>query len=770
MQKKQAKVFAGLLSMSLAVSLMTPLQGVSGQAARRKIALSKKSVTMTVGQKKTIRIKNAKGKRIKWSIKKKSIASYKKSGKYAVKLTAKKKGTTTLTCKVKNGKWKSYRCKVKVKKATLVRTPVATNDVVKTTEKPSSTAVVTTPSVSTQAPTDGQEKPQEPEKKPTATPTVKPTATPTVKPTATPTVKPTATPTVKPTATPTVKPTATPTVKPTATPTVKPTATPTATPAGEFAEKTYLSTGFEDGTDGFTGRGAAKVAVVSGGRSGNCLSVTGRTSTWNGAELNVTDSIVKGATYSISVWVKQTTSSDQTIKLSANLTVSGQDSYPAIKEETTLKSGVWTKIEGTYEVPESFSKLTFYVEGPSGNFDFLVDDLTITQTTAGKEPFNPEGLTSIKDTYSGIFERMGNVVSYNTSWNNGYQMQSDDTMKFVKHHFNSYTLENELKPAQILSDWSGTISVSEAKKLGYVIPDGYTESTVGKLNFDSVDKILEIANQYGLQMRGHVMQWHQQTSTRFFKEGYSSSGANVSKEVMDKRLEFYIRSVMKHVMDKEKSLTGKAGSLVYCWDITNEYTHRTNDPAATSWMDVYGDMGLKPTYVKKAYEVAYDELKQYGLQKDITLFYNDYNEYDVADEIVELINYINEGEEAKICGGIGMQSHITVNYPSLEKYGTAVDKFLATGLQVQVTELDIGIEDGQTEEDLANHYSDIMKLLISKQENRDKSVNARGITGVTVWGLYDAISWRKPTSCLLFGESLEDPKPAFYSFLEAATK
>lgn len=49
MQKKQAKVFAGLLSMSLAVSLMTPLQDVSGQAARRKIALSKKSVTMTVG-------------------------------------------------------------------------------------------------------------------------------------------------------------------------------------------------------------------------------------------------------------------------------------------------------------------------------------------------------------------------------------------------------------------------------------------------------------------------------------------------------------------------------------------------------------------------------------------------------------------------------------------------------------------------------------------------------------------------------------------------
>ncbi len=36
MQKKQAKVFAGLLSMSLAVSLMTPLQGVSGCFQKEK--------------------------------------------------------------------------------------------------------------------------------------------------------------------------------------------------------------------------------------------------------------------------------------------------------------------------------------------------------------------------------------------------------------------------------------------------------------------------------------------------------------------------------------------------------------------------------------------------------------------------------------------------------------------------------------------------------------------------------------------------------------
>ena len=89
---------------------------------------------------------------------------------------------------------------------------------------------------------------------------------------------------------------------------------------------------------------------------------------------------------------------------------------------------------------------------------------------------------------------------------------------------------------------------------------------------------------------------------------------------------------------------------------------------------------------------------------------------------------------------------------------------LATGLQVQVTELDIGISDTQTEEDLARHYSDIMKLLISKQKNHDKTVNARGITGVTVWGRYDAISWRKPTSCLLIWRKFRRSKTSLLLF------
>lgn len=63
---------------------------------------------------------------------------------------------------------------------------------------------------------------------------------------------------------------------------------------------------------------------------------------------------------------------------------------------------------------------------------------------------------------------------------------------------------------------------------------------------------------------------------------------------------------------------------------------------------------------------------------------------------------------------------------------------------------------------------DFMEMVIAKQKNRDKTVSPKGITGLTIWGLYDSISWRGKSQPLLFGTSIDDPKPAFQAFLEAS--
>lgn len=728
--RRNSRIFlSGVLTLALLTGSLTTGQAADSYAAA-KLKLSTKKITMKIGKTKKVSVKNAKKNKIKWNIKKKSIASIKKSGKYAVKVTGKKKGTTTLVCKVKAGKkWKTLSCKVTVQSVSQTSQGNTTNSQSgNTTTTPVPTSSVTV----------------------TATPTANQTKAPTQMPTETPTE----TPTVTPTATPTV----------TATPSATVTATPSPTP---FEPTELVNTGFENGTEDFKGRGSATVSCVAGGRTGKALSVTGRAATWNGASLDVSSKVAKGALYSFSAWVKQDEGSAKAIKLSAELKVSGDTTYPPIAQ-VSCESGVWTKIEGTYTVPDKFTTLQFYFEGPEGTYDFLLDDLVIIQETKGKEVIDPLSLPSLKDSYSGVFERIGNVLSYNTSWNNGTQLQEESTMKFVQKQFNSFTLENEMKPDNIYSNWGETISVSEAKNLGYVIPNSYKETIVPKLKFDTVDIVLEKAKQYNIQMRAHVLMWHQQTATKFFKINYDDSQGVVSKDVMDARLEMYIKSVMKHVMEKEKQLTGSAGTLVYCWDVTNEYIHRTKDPTSTSWMDVYGDMGLEPTYVKKAFVSAYEMLEQYNLQDKVTLFYNDYDEYECADDIVALVNYINSGEKAKICGGIGMQSHMDIDDPTLELYATTLDKFLATGLQVQVTELDIGMTEGKTAEEHAAYYKAIMSLIREKHEKRDKTINPRGVTGVTIWGLYDSLSWRSGSAPLLFGEGLDDPKPAFYSVLEAA--
>lgn len=385
---------------------------------------------------------------------------------------------------------------------------------------------------------------------------------------------------------------------------------------------------------------------------------------------------------------------------------------------------------------------------------------------------------SILGKYGEIFPYLGNCL-------NSWQLQDTETMNHVKKHYNSFTLENEMKPNSLLGFWATPISKKQAKEKGYILPDTYTETYVPQLNFEQLDKSLETAYNNGLKMRGHTLLWHSQTPQWFFVKDYSNGSTVVSKEVMDARLEFYISTVMSHVMEKEIELTGEAGSIVYAWDVVNEYLHHGYAGNITTWTSVYGEQNLKPTYVKKAYELAYGQLVNYGVQDKVTLFYNDYDTYFNSSQLVRLVDYINEDEETYICGGIGMQTHLDVDRPTLDVYKKALDMFLETGLEIQITELDVTInwdhksaydysDEGQTDEDQAAYVRDFMEMVINTQKNLDKAVNEKGITSLTIWGLYDSVSWRggaqqkgnsRPT---LFDTSINDPKPSFQEFLNAA--
>lgn len=344
-----------------------------------------------------------------------------------------------------------------------------------------------------------------------------------------------------------------------------------------------------------------------------------------------------------------------------------------------------------------------------------------------------------------LLNTYGKVLSYSGAAVNSSQLKNSNTLNVIKSQYNSITMENEMKPDAILGYSPTLISVSQAKSNGYYIPSGYTESTVPTLKFSTLDEILKICYNNGLKLRAHTLVWHAQTPDWFFRTGYSSSGAYVSQTVMNARLEMYIKTFMNHVY------TGSYGSVVYAWDVVNEYLHAES----SGWSKIYGsNLGTSPTYVKSAFQYAYDCLSYFKLTNSVSLFYNDFNTYIDSDKVVSLIKYINSG--TKLCNGIGMQSHLSTTYPSVSYYKSALQKFVNAGFEVQITELDVGNTSSDAQ---ASYVYDLCSAILSVKKA------GGNITGITWWGLYDSVSWRDDNP-LLFS-TLNTPKASYNSALQA---
>lgn len=372
---------------------------------------------------------------------------------------------------------------------------------------------------------------------------------------------------------------------------------------------------------------------------------------------------------------------------------------------------------------------------------------------------------SIKATYDSIFGKMGVAV-------NLHQLQDKETLAHIKRHYSSITLENEMKPEGLL--WPEFIKTEKAKKktTKYVIPDTYKESTVPELYYDTIDEVLKIAKKNNLKMRAHTLIWHSQTPDWFFKEDYEPSGNYVSEAVMDARMEMFIRSVMHHVYTIDD---GAYKDVVYAWDVANEYFH--NMPNA-NWSAVYGNrsgkLGAEPGFLKKAFQIAYDELKEHKITDKVELYYNDYNTYIEKDNIIKLVTFLNA--EEKICHGVGMQSHLDTDYPSVELFTETVKGFADAGVKVQITEFDVTInndsgnykEEGQGEKEQADYIATLMKSLVAVQKE------TQVINSFTLWGLCDEVSWRGGaqwngnSNPLLFDKNINDPKKSYYAFMDAA--
>ncbi len=104
-----------IITITAVAIMLTLAMPMSAEAASKKAPkISKTKVTLTITKKKTkpavqLKVKNAAGRKVKWTSSNKKVATVSKKGK----IVAKKKGVTMITVKVKGSK--TLRCKVTVK-------------------------------------------------------------------------------------------------------------------------------------------------------------------------------------------------------------------------------------------------------------------------------------------------------------------------------------------------------------------------------------------------------------------------------------------------------------------------------------------------------------------------------------------------------------------------------------------------------------------------------------------------------------------------------
>ena len=506
--------------------------------------------------------------------------------------------------------------------------------------------------------------------------------------------------------------------------------------AEEAKEGVIYASDFEDGDiSAWSKRGDSDTSELSvsdekASSGSKSLCVAGRSQSWNGASLRVDDKCDPDTVYLISAKVSGKWYTD-------NLTLSWQ--YDDASGTThydnliSVSGGDWQEIKDfKFSYSTGMKNVCVYFEG--GTDDYYIDDFSIKTAPV----IHPQSdIVSLKDAYANSF-KIGTATT-------AKELAPTSTKELILKHFNSLTAGNELKPDAIL----------DQKSCLAMAADG--DDTNPQVSLDSARSILNFARDNNIPVRGHVLVWHQQTPEWFFKENYDANGEWVSKEKMLKRLENYIKNVFTAVKEEYPDVD------FYAWDVVNEcftndgkprnpgFPAQSNNYEYSPWVQIFGDN----SFIKPAFEFA----KKYA-PEGTKLYYNDFNEYmDKKKAIVALTEEINS--DGHYIDGIGMQSHLDARsgadaFPSVSQYEQALELFCNTGLDVQVTELDVTINGPELFEEQAKYYSDIMDVIMKHQDK---------VSAVVFWGTTDDQSWRSTKYPLLFNEDYT-AKPCFDSIVD----
>lgn len=247
----------------------------------------------------------------------------------------------------------------------------------------------------------------------------------------------------------------------------------------------------------------------------------------------------------------------------------------------------------------------------------------------------------------------------------------------------------------------------------YEMKQQTTHTGEDQYNWEPVDKIVNYAEARSYRVHGHALIWHLSIPT--WLENFAGT---------DEEFENVIKN---YIQETVRRYQGKVAS----WDVVNEALEEDGTMRNTLFSQRMG-----PDYVAKCF--------QYAREADpgVLLFYNDYGTIWSADKLQGQLSLIDDLKARGIpLDGVGLQMHVSYNWPSLSDIKRAVDLIQSRGLRIHFSELDIR----------ANPDKDLTELTLERavaQKDRIKEVidlfNTIPVNqqfGITMWGLRDHESW-----------------------------
>ena len=238
-----------------------------------------------------------------------------------------------------------------------------------------------------------------------------------------------------------------------------------------------------------------------------------------------------------------------------------------------------------------------------------------------------------------------------------------------------------------------------------------------RFNFEPGDRLVAFAEKNRMKVRGHCLAWSEY-NPRWLEQG------NFTPEQMSELLREHVTKVMRHYRGK-----------VFAWDVVNEIFLADGSVEPSVWYDRPG-IGLKgkgTAYVERAFRWAR------AADPGALLFYNDYDTEGLNPKSDAVYAMVKDFRARGVpIDGVGIQAHIVdLEAKDLATFEQNLARLAALGVQVHITELDVGLPAGAGRPDAASlkRQAEIYRRIA------DACLRQPKCTAFQTWGFTDKYTW-----------------------------